>query len=80
MSNSHKRLKERLGPFAVPCIVSERWLEFQPNSSARLEVGEGIMVSVMTRGKNDGARKICELAITREDLLSALALIERPSH
>lgn len=74
----HDRLKKQLGDFAVPCIVSDRWLEFSANGSSRLDAGEAMMVYVMTRGQDGKPRRICELAITREDLTAVLSLIERP--
>jgi hypothetical protein len=73
----HERVKKELGDFAVPCLVSQRWLEFSRDGSAQLSEGEGMIVHVMTRGADGKPRRICELAITREDLLAVLSLIER---
>ncbi len=73
----HERTKKELGDFAVPCLVSERWLAFSKDGSAKLSEGEAMMVHVMTRGADGKARRICELAVTREDLLAVLDLIER---
>lgn len=78
MSKSHDRLKRKLGDFAVPCMITERWLQFSTQGSQRLHEGEYIMLWVMTRGADDQPKKLCELIVTREDLLAALELIEKP--
>ena len=66
-----QRIKNQRGKRAVSCIVSERWLEFSENSD-RIPDGEAFWVNVMTMDKHDKPRKICELAITKEELLVAL--------
>lgn len=76
-SNWWKRYKAKLGAFAVPCIVSNRWIEFSQGGSARLEDGEAVTIHIMTQGADDKPRRLCEMVILREDLLSALALVER---
>jgi hypothetical protein len=58
----HKRLKNKLGRGAVPCME-----------------GEYIVMSVMTIDSNDKERKLCELVVTREDLLGAISSIKPPS-
>ena len=78
--SSYTRLKRKLGDFAVPCLVTERWLEFAQVGSARLPEGEALTVSVMTRGSDDNPRKLCELIVTRETLLDVLNLIEKPAN
>ena len=78
VSKSHDRLKRKLGDFAVPCMVTERWLQFSTEGSARLVEGEYITLSVMTCGADDQPKKLCGLIVTREDLLAALELIEKP--
>lgn len=75
--NWHKRVKKKLGDFAVPCMVSERWIQFSTQGSAKLSEGEYITLWVMTRGADDQPRKLCELIVTREDLQGALDLIEK---
>ena len=59
----------------VECIVSERWLQFPQKVDASIQAGEVIWVSVMTRGKDDIPRKLCDLAVTLEDIQRALDLI-----
>lgn len=76
-TNWHKRLKQELGDFAVPCMVSERWLQFSTEGSARFKQGEYIQLWVMTPRTDEKPRKLCELIVTRGDLLAAMELIEK---
>lgn len=68
-----KKRKNILGPFTVECQVSGRYLKFH-EKSCNLQGGEFITVDVMAMQNEDNkpSRKICELIITREDLLEAL--------
>jgi hypothetical protein len=74
-----ERLPEERGDFVVPSRVSMRWLEFSTSGSAQFQDGEYLQLWVMTRGEDEGPRRICELVITREELKGVLDLIERPS-
>lgn len=67
-----QRHKNMMGPLAVECQISGRYLQFHEKSDI-LDTGEFITVDVMAM-PDDGkpARKICELVIKREDLLEAL--------
>jgi hypothetical protein len=76
-TNWHERMKKKLGDFAVPCMVSGRWIQFSTEGSAKFPDGEYIILNVMTRGANDRPKKLCELIVTREDLQDALDLIEK---
>jgi hypothetical protein len=70
-----QRRKKELGPLAVECQVSGRRLQFHTDSSL-LHGGEFISVDVIAGTAADlktPPKKICELIITREDLLEALA-------
>lgn len=75
-----RRWRARHGDFAVPCIVSGRWLEVSQAGSTSLHVGEAITMSVMTEGCDAKPRELRELIVTREDLLRVLTLVERPCH
>ena len=75
--NWHKRIKRKLGDFAVPCMVTERWIQVSTGGSSKQPEGEYITLWVMTRGADDQPRKLCELIVTREDLQGALDLIEK---
>ena len=67
----YQRWRNRLGKRAVPCMVSDRWLQF-PEKSNTLEGGSFMLVDVMTRADGENARKICQICIAKEDLLVAL--------
>ena len=58
----------------VPCMVSDRWIEFPENSIGHFDGGEFIEISIKTHSyKNDKESKICNMIVTREDLLKAIA-------
>lgn len=66
-----QRKRNSMGVGYVPCEVSNRWLQF-PDTSCLCEGGEFIQVDVMTLGKNEEPRKICEVILARADLERAL--------
>lgn len=57
------------------CQVSGRWLQF-PETARTVRNGYGtasfMVVDVMTKNSDDEVRKICELVLTKEDLLQIL--------
>ena len=55
----------------VPCEVSPRWLQFQRIDHHKNE--DYISVDVMTGVPGEQERKICELVLRKDDLLSVLA-------
>lgn len=75
-TDSMKRLRNRLGKYAVPCVVSERWLQFPKKSGGHFRDGEFIQLSVMTKDQDDEPRKLCDLVVTREDLLKAIGFVK----
>lgn len=76
--DSLTRLKNRLGKGAVPCMVSDFWLRFPAESEGHFEAGEFIILSVMRREDDEHHKKICELVVTREDLLAAIQGVHDP--
>lgn len=57
------------------CEVSPRWLQFP--QTARLVGGVPMMiVNVMTTNSDDQDKKLCELVLSKSDLLQILARIE----
>lgn len=67
-----QRRKNKLGPLHVECKVSDRYLRFREKSST-LQDGEYIIIDVMTTQTDiNKPYKLCEVIITREDLLEAL--------
>ena len=70
-----QRWKNRLGKRAAACIVSMRWLQF-PEKSTALRDGHFMFVDVMTSTDGNDARKLCQLCISKEDLLAALGEVD----
>jgi hypothetical protein len=68
-----QRRKNQLGSFVVECEVSGRFLKFHEKSSI-FQSGEFITVDVMTfnTDNRESPRKLCELVLTRENLMEAL--------
>lgn len=75
--NFFDRLKRKLGPRLVSCQISDRWLEFPEKGSGHYREGEFLTVSVMTWGKDEKPRKLCELILTREELMAATAAVKK---
>jgi hypothetical protein len=73
---SWQRWKNRLGRRCAACIVSDRWLEFS-EKSASLAEGDVIWINVMTRPDGEKVRKLCELAVTKQDLQRALDAVDK---
>lgn len=73
------RLKKKMGKGCVPCMETQRWLQFPAESSGYFEEGEFIDIDVMTYSEaSEGPKKICSLTVTREDLLRAVNAIPPP--
>ena len=70
-----QRQKNERGKTSVSCQVSDRWLRFSEEST-KLEGGEFISLDVMTLGSDEKEKKICELVVTREELVEALSNIK----
>lgn len=70
-----QRQKNQRGKTSVSCQVSDRWLKFSEEST-KLNGGEFIFLEVMTIGKDEKEKKICELVVTREEILEALSNIK----
>jgi hypothetical protein len=74
-----RRRRKKTGKGIVPCMETERWLQFPDESSGYFEQGEFIEVAVMTYSPTkERPRKICDLLVTREDLLTAINSITPP--
>lgn len=69
---SEQLVRNRIGPRGVSCQVSMRWLVFGEESDL-LQGGEFISMDVMTYGQDEKPRLLCNLIVTREDLLRALS-------
>lgn len=73
-----RRTRLNLRKHRVACQVSERWLQF-PQTAQQLQGGDFMMIDVMTIGANDTDRKLCELVLTKQDLLNMLAQVKTVS-
>lgn len=58
----------RYGNGFVPCEVSERWIQFP----SKVEDERWIPINIMTKS-NDKDVKLCELIISKKDLLRAIS-------
>ena len=74
--NPYKAIQRSLGARFVPCMVSGRYLEFPLKSGGKFQGGEFIPIKLMTVGDSNQPRKICELVLTREQILAALQACE----
>ncbi len=74
-----QRKRKEMGPGYVPCEVSGRWLQFPKESAGHFGAGEFISVDVMTYGSKDEPKKICNLIVTRENLLRAINSVKCPA-
>ena len=72
---THQRWKNRLGRRAVPCLVSDRWLQF-PGNSDLLEGEHYMFVDVMTIADGKNARKLTTVCLSKERVLAALGIVE----
>ena len=72
---AERRKRLNLRKFRVPCQVSERWLQF-PKTTSALNAGDFMAVDVMTIGSNNKARKLCELILTKQDLMKMLEQVK----
>jgi hypothetical protein len=64
-----------LRKYRVSCQVNERWLQF-PETAHPLQGGDFMMIDVMTLGSDEKERKLCELVLTKQDLLKMIAQVE----
>ena len=74
--SSWERHKNKMGPGYVPCIISNRWIQFPKESVGHFGSGEFIEISVMTENDEGKQSKICNMIVTREELLSAINTVK----
>ena len=71
----HQRRKNQLGPLSLECEISGRLVHFYEKLN-KCKGGEFIFLEVFpaqdSENPNKKSRRICELVLTREDLLKAL--------
>jgi hypothetical protein len=57
------------------CVVSSRWLQFPPTAQMVYDA-PFMIVDVMTMNSDDQEKKICQLVLSKEDLLQILSRID----
>ncbi len=65
-------MRNELGDRYVPCEVSSRWLQFPKKVTSQ----QYVIVDVMTRNSEGNPKKICELVLSKKDLLNAVAMLD----
>jgi hypothetical protein len=68
----------RAAALTVPCHVSERWLRFAEREQYAVLDEDLIQLDVMTRDDDGAPYKLCELMVSRGDLLRAVAAYGDP--
>ena len=66
--NWKQRMINQYGKGYVPCEVSNRWLQLPENCSDE----KYMEVSVMTLDKEEKPKKICDLILSKEDIIRAV--------
>jgi hypothetical protein len=63
----------------VPCQASDRWLQLSPRSEYdSLGLDDLIHLDVMTRDAEGAPYKLCDLVLSRADMLYAIAAYGEP--
>ncbi len=73
-SGQLRRQRLNLRKYRVACEVSGRWLQF-PEKSSKVSNKDLLVVNVMTLGNDDKEKKLCELVISRQDIIEMLNTI-----
>jgi hypothetical protein len=74
-TKSKERRKNRLGKRAVPCLISDRWLQFAKDVHP-LKDGDYVFLDVMTRANGEKERKICQLCVSKQDVIAAIEALD----
>jgi hypothetical protein len=74
-NHQQRRALRNLKNGIVECQVSGRWLKF-PEKASEVDGKGFMMIDVMTLGSGEQPRKICELVLTKEDLIAMLNKID----
>ena len=72
------RVGDRRAALTVPCHVSERWLKFAEREQYEVMDEDLIQLDVMTLDDDGEPYKLCELVVSRGDLLRAVAAYGDP--
>jgi len=69
---SYKQRKlNQMGEGYVPCEVSSRWIQFPKEANENY-----IPIDIMTIGENEKPKKICEMIVSKENLIKAINSIK----
>jgi hypothetical protein len=68
-------LKNKRGKYSVNCLITDRWLKFE-DTSVRMDVGEAVILDVMETDTDGNDKKVCQLVVTKEELLEVIKQIE----
>ena len=74
-----QRWRNRMGNQAVQCQVSNRWLQFPEGAGTGTDGEDWMIVDVMTLDSNEQPKKICELVLSRADILQTLEHVAKPA-
>jgi hypothetical protein len=66
-----QRWKNRHGKSAVACEISNRWLRF--SDAGETKSGHLVWLEVMTTSDDGREKKLCRLAVPKEEIEEALA-------
>jgi hypothetical protein len=72
-------VSSRRAALVVPCHVSDRWFNFRDREQYEVIDEDLIHIDVMTRDDAGRPYKLCELIVSRGDLLRAIAAYGDPS-
>ena len=73
-----ERHKNKMGKGYVPCMISERWIQFPKQSGGHFGGGEFIYIDIMTKNTEGHQKRLCSLVVTREELQAALDAVKSP--
>ena len=69
-----RRERLNLRNYRVPCQVSSRWLQF-PETAHALQGGDFMRIQVMTSGADEKNHRLCELVLTKQDLIRMISQV-----
>ncbi len=68
-------LKNKRGKYSVNCLLTDRWLKFS-DTSVRMDAGEACILDVMETDAAGNDAKLCQLVVTREELMEVLGRVK----
>lgn len=72
-----QRIRNKLGKFAAPCEVSDRWLKFDEIAMVLSDDTEFLGIDVMTlTAGGEKEKKLCRMYVDRRDLVKILERVK----